>query len=189
MAALIPDFDMIIGFFIDFEHGVFTHTIIGALSFTFIFCSIMWVLGKDLLGKTEIPFSKLFLLASIGMFSHLFLDSFTYFYSVETDATHHMYFWPIWNFPVHINTMFPSATWEIRVLVEVLVSAFLIVIIIGYGWIIKKQNPFRMFFSNSWLETLEVEEEALNIKVHREAHLVLGVNLVIIGFLILNYFL
>lgn len=189
MAALIPDFDMIIGLFIDLEHGVFTHTIIGGLLFTFIFCSVMWLLGNDLLVENKISFSSLFFLVSLGMFSHLFLDSFTYFYSVETDATHHMYFWPIWNFPVHINTMFPSATWEIRVLIEVLVSAFLIVSIIGYGWIIKKQNPFKMFFSKNWLENLEIEEEAFNKKVQRQAHLVLGVNLAIIGFLILNYFL
>ena len=159
MAALIPDFDMIIGLFIPFEHGVFSHTIIGGLIFTLGYALIIWIIGRNFLKEIDINFQILFILAAIGMFSHLLLDAFTFYYSFESDATHHMFFWPFWNFPIHINTLFSGATYELRVLVEVLFSLFLGIIILIYGWMIRKENPFQMFSPKHWSTHIKDSEQ------------------------------
>ncbi|MHA1439196.1 MAG: metal-dependent hydrolase [Promethearchaeota archaeon] len=164
MAALIPDFDMIVGIFIPFEHGVFTHTIIGGMTFTLCYSLIIWLIGYNFLKEIDINFQSLFILALIGMFSHLFLDSFTFYYSYESDATHHMFFWPFWNFPFHINTMFPSATFELRVWIEILFSSFLIIIVIIYGGIIKKENPLLVFIPKHWSKYCNSKEKIKHVQ-------------------------
>ena len=89
-------------------------------------------------------------LAILGVSSHLALDAWTFYETVE-DQVHHMYFWPIWNFPVHINTMFPSAIYDVRVAVEVIYSIFVGAIILFVQWAWKKQNPFKMSVPANWL--------------------------------------
>ena len=187
MAALIPDFDQIINLFIPFEHGIFTHTLIGGFLFTLGYTGIIWIIGRDFFKENSSSFLFLLGLTTIGMLSHLLLDSFTFYYSYESSHTSHMYFWPIWDFPVHINTMFPGATWEIRVLVEVLFSIFLAVVIIIYGWLIKHENPLLMFSPEQWvLYTSDIYQQKGK---KASLYVILILNLIILGLLVLNYFL
>ncbi|MHA1150872.1 MAG: metal-dependent hydrolase [Promethearchaeota archaeon] len=187
MSALIPDFDIVINFFIPFEHGVFSHTFLGGLLFSLIYTSIIWMMGKDCLKELDLSFFIILELAIVGMLSHLLLDSFTYYYSYESSHASHMYFWPLWNFPFHINTMFPEATWEIRVLVEVFFSLFLIIIILVYGWIIKKENPFLLFSPKQWGQYFP---ESSDNQDHRIGiYTILVLNLMILSLLLLNYIL
>ena len=186
MAALIPDFDSIIGLFFPFENGVFSHTIIGGLLFTLIYTSLMWVIGFRFLKAIDINYQQLFLMAVIGMLSHLFLDSFTFYYSDASSATSHMYFWPLWDFPFHINTTFPGATWEIRVLVEVFFSVFLGITILIYGWIIKKENPFEMCSPKKWSSYIEVKGSVKDVSFL--THSLLFFNSLLIILLLINYF-
>jgi len=150
LAALIPDVDSIIGFFIPYEHGVFTHTIVGGLLFTLIISSFVWIISRNFLKNQDITYLYLLFLATLGMFSHLLLDSFTFYDSYASDGTSHMYFWPFSNFPVHFNTIIPGITYEIRVLNEVLVSIALGVAFLFYGWAYKKDNPFLIFSPQHW---------------------------------------
>lgn len=184
IGALIPDIDSFIGIFIPFEHGVFTHTIIGGLLFTSIYAASIWGIGCSFLRENGYSFAVVLGLASLGMVSHLFLDSFTYYVSYQVDGAHHMYFWPIWDFPVHINTIFPGATYQIRVLVEVLVSVALGVIILIYGWIIKKENPFSMFNANNWFSN-EILLQEQDVRIQGISLMIL--NLIILVMLIITY--
>lgn len=185
MAALIPDLDSIINIFIPFEHGVLTHTLIGGTLFTLIYTGIIWIMGSRLFKEKNMRFLSLFGLAMIGMLSHLLLDSFTFFYSYQSDATHHMYLWPISTFPVHINTLFPGITYEIRVWVEVMYSIILAGIILIHGWIYKKENPFLMFNPNNWANSNSDKEKKPIIQIIS----LYTINLILIVFLILNYFI
>ncbi|MGQ4873291.1 MAG: metal-dependent hydrolase [Promethearchaeia archaeon] len=183
MCALIPDFDEVLGIFINFEHGVFSHTIIGGLLFTFIYVSIIWLIGSKFFKSAELKYRYLLYLGIIGMFSHLFLDSFTYYNSYQSDGTHHMYFWPIWNFPFHINTIFPGATFQLRILIEILFSAFLAIIIIFYLGIIKKENPFCIFLTKNWLKHLSEELNKEKLKIISKNLLSFNIILLILIFI------
>ncbi|MHA1272863.1 MAG: DUF4184 family protein [Promethearchaeota archaeon] len=187
MCALIPDFDEVLGIFINFEHGVFSHTIIGGLLFTFIYVSIIWLIGSKFFKSAELKYRYLIYLGIIGMFSHLFLDSFTYYYSYQSDGTHHMYFWPIWNFPFHINTIFPGATFQLRIIIEILFSAFLAIVIIFYFWIYKKENPFCMFLPYNWLNYLSNQIEKKILK--KSATIILIFNISLLSFILLSYYM
>jgi len=61
-----------------------------------------------------------------------------------------MYFWPIWNFSWHINTIFPGTSYSTRVLVEVVYCVLVALLIGGYQWTYRKQNPFHMFDRRNW---------------------------------------
>ncbi|MEX2719164.1 MAG: metal-dependent hydrolase [Candidatus Sigynarchaeum springense] len=153
-AGFLPDMDYILRFFVPaFSHGVWTHTIVFGffLAFLLAFCACaafanQWK-GTRSAGRLLLHFVAL---AIIGVSSHLALDAWTY-YESAADQVHHMFFWPVWNFPVHINTMFPAATYDIRVLVEVAYSIFVGVVILFVQWAWKKQNPFKAFVPSNWL--------------------------------------
>jgi hypothetical protein len=151
-AAIVPDMDFIVGRIIpSIRHGEFSHTILGGLLFELIYTVIVFAILFPMLSKSGISFWKLFQFALIGLGMHLLLDSFT-FYENNPGEKPHMYFWPIWDFPVHINTLFPSVTYEIRVWVEVVYSIIMGLYILVYDWGYKKNNPFLMFNPKKWVE-------------------------------------
>nr|MDO8117590.1 metal-dependent hydrolase [Candidatus Sigynarchaeota archaeon] len=149
--ALVIDIDSTINIFIPFEHGVITHTIAGGFLLVLAFTAISYAVAAPLLRKTATSFKRLLLLGIIGMLSHFLLDSFTY-YETTADAIHHLYFWPLWNFPVHINTIFPFGwmTYDVRVWVEVLYTVSIVVVLLVQLFF-KKQNFFLMFIPSRWM--------------------------------------
>lgn len=150
VAAFILDFDYLVQSLIpSFEHGVITHTILGALLCALLFSVITWYSLQSIMKEIQLSFRHLLLIAFAGVLSHLFLDSFT-FYEGAYDAIHHVYFWPIWDFPVHINTMFPQATYDLRVWLEVGYTVVIVAVWMVYGWLIKKENPFGMLRTSQW---------------------------------------
>ena len=161
-ASLIPDMDFTVSLFFHIEHGVFTHTLVGGALFALVVaciagCIKAWV-NHFKPGTITIRFTMLLGLAMLGMVAHLAVDSFT-FYETAADATHHLYFWPLWDFPVHINTMFPGTTYGARVLVEVAYTAALGAIILFYQWASKKENPFLSFSPWAWHPITMVEKQ------------------------------
>lgn len=146
MAALAPDFDFVLSWVSPFfTHGIWTHTLVGMV----VVSSILALLAYWISVVRNPPYSqgvlKWFYLALIGGLTHLGLDAFTYYYS-EVDRWHHMYFWPISTFPVHINTMVPYATLSLRVWIEVIYS-ICVCVTMGYLWLRRGENPFRMFLA------------------------------------------
>ncbi|MHA1684048.1 MAG: metal-dependent hydrolase [Promethearchaeota archaeon] len=155
LAGLIPDFDFLFAHFMPgFEHGVATHTLIGGSLIALVYACIAWLgcmlFSKDFKMENALTFTKLLGLAMLGMLSHLVLDSFTFYNSYASDGTHHVYFWPFWDFPFHINTMFPAATYEIRVWVEVIYTVAISTYILLHLWLAKKENPFIAFSPWHW---------------------------------------
>ncbi len=150
-SALMIDVDSTINIFIPFEHGVFTHTIAGGFLLILAFTAITYAVAAPLLRKTGTSFARLLLLGVTGMLSHFLLDSFTY-YESAADATHHLFFWPLWNFPVHINTLFPFdwMTYDVRVWVEVLYTVAIAVVLLVQLFF-KKQNFFGIFIPSRWM--------------------------------------
>jgi hypothetical protein len=153
-AGFLPDVDYIIRIFVyEFPHGVWTHTIVFSFILAILLAFCAWVVfripwkGTWSQGRLLLHFVGL---AIIGVSSHLALDAWT-FYESAADQVHHMYFWPVLNFPVHINTMFPAATYDLRVAVEVAYSVFVGVVILFVLWAWKKQNPLKMFLPANWL--------------------------------------
>lgn len=153
-AAFLPDIDYIIGLFVPgFLHGVYTHTILSAVALAAAWALVAWLALRKPWQGAFTP-GKLYLhllgLAVLGALSHLALDAFT-FYESAADQVHHVYFWPVWDFPVHINTMFPGTTYGTRVAVEVIYSVAVGVTILVLQWAWKKQNPFKMLVPSNWL--------------------------------------
>jgi hypothetical protein len=153
-AGFLPDIDYIIRFFVPtFSHGVWTHTIVFGYLLAALLGLVAWLCLKNAWkgawsqGRLLVHFVGL---AIIGVSSHLALDAWT-FYESAADQVHHMFFWPVWNFPVHINTMFPAASYDLRVIVEVAYSVFVGVVILFVQWVWKRQNPFKMFLPVNWL--------------------------------------
>ncbi len=149
-AAYAPDLDSLLNKLSPvFVHGVWTHTLAGVAVMSVLFAAgaaaLLAVLGR----KPHPGIGTLTVLAFLGGATHLFLDAFT-FYESAADASHHLYFWPLWNFPWHINTLFPGASYTVRVLVEVLYSLFAASIILVYQWLCRGQNPFRMLNPRGW---------------------------------------
>lgn len=173
-SALIIDIDYTINLFVPFEHGVVTHTLLGGFLLILAFTAITYPVASSLLQKTGTSFKRLLLLGVLGMLSHLALDSFTWHEGpcsiwlnpatmpgsctcpgttcVSVDDHHHLYFWPFWNFPPHINTMFPFTwmTYEIRVYVEVIYTVAIATILI-VQLLFKKQNFFTVFWPPKWM--------------------------------------
>ncbi len=161
-ASLIPDMDFTVSRFVPIEHGVFTHTLVGGTLFALAVAGIAWAIKVAVNavrpGTISVKFTTLLGLALLGMATHLAVDSFTY-YETVADATHHLFFWPVWNFPVHINTMFPGTTYGTRVLVEVAYTAALGAVILFYLWAYKKENPFASFSPWAWKPTNTLERQ------------------------------
>ena len=120
------------------EHGVFSHTIVGAMLFALFSSLLVYPFVRKFPENSTIPFSRLMALSTVGVFSHLLFDLIPYLpdepVARANEIDHHMYFWPLWDFPVHFNTIFPGYTYTIRVIVEVVymvqLGAFLI-----YDWL------------------------------------------------------
>ncbi|HDP33542.1 MAG TPA: metal-dependent hydrolase [Candidatus Hydrogenedentes bacterium] len=150
VAAYSPDLDSRLRSISPFfSHGVWTHTIAGVVVMSLVLAAITMLALTLFKRPAPLSFRRLFVLAAFGGMTHLLLDAFTFYYS-EADATHHMYFWPVWNFPWHINTMFPEATFRLRVWVEVVYSVSVATIILMYQWLCRGQNPCRMFDPRRW---------------------------------------
>lgn len=153
VAAYSPDFDIPFRRFSPlFAHGIWTHTLVGVALMSLALAVVTRITMKGLEPPLRIPFARLWALAALGGISHLVLDAFT-FYESPADAVHHMYFWPVWNFPWHINTMFPGVSYTVRVWVEVIYCVLVGSFILFYQWGYRKQNPFRIFDPRGWFST------------------------------------
>ncbi|MFX0098882.1 MAG: metal-dependent hydrolase [Candidatus Hodarchaeota archaeon] len=193
--ALVPDVDSIINQFVPFEHGVFTHTLIGGLLFAliaaFITAGVIRLVSPGLFQKDHerhISVSRILLLSILGMFSHLALDMWTYHYG-EADNTHHMYFWPLWNFAFHIDDIFPGPRdlmWDIRVLVEVVYTIVIVAFILFYQWAKKKENPFYMFSPWHWVESDRSRQTWVKALVMILGALVIGLSQLVLGMVLLS---
>ncbi len=149
VAAYSPDFDSYLGKVSPFfAHGIWTHTLVGVTAMSFTLAALAFAAISLFRPVERMGFLKLWGLAMLGGLTHLGLDAFTFYYS-EGDATHHMYLWPVWNFPWHINTMFPGTTFTVRVWVEVVYSVAVALTIL-WQWVWRKQNPFRAFDPRGW---------------------------------------
>ncbi len=193
MVAIIPDIDEFLHIIIPIvplEHAIFTHTIIGAFLFTLTYTVLIWLVGRNFLKELKVNFSLLLLIALVAMASHLFLDIFTYREGVETTNAH-LYFWPFWNFSFHLNGLFPEGIYPniqlIRILIEVIYSAILVIGIIFYGWFYKKENPFFVVFPDHWWSY--IADAQLAERYHKTAYGLLIVNLIILGLMALSLFL
>ncbi|MBN2153383.1 MAG: metal-dependent hydrolase [Candidatus Lokiarchaeota archaeon] len=160
-ASLIPDMDFTVSLFVPIEHGVFTHTLVGGAMLALVVAAVAWAVKAAVNARRPgaIPVGVVTLLglAMLGMATHLAVDSFTY-YESAADATHHLFFWPAWNFPVHINTMFPGTTYGTRVLVEVAYTAAIGAAILFYQWAYRKENPFLSFSPWAWSPATAAEK-------------------------------
>ncbi len=149
-AAYAPDLDSLLSGPVPFfAHGIWTHTLAGVIVMSVILSAVTFGIFTCLRIKSGLRYMRLLGLALLGGSTHLVLDAFTY-YESAADATHHMYFWPFWKFPWHINTLFPTVSYTTRVGVEVLYSVLVAVLILGYQWGYRGQNPFRMFNPRGW---------------------------------------
>lgn len=152
VAAYAPDFDMPLSKLSPFfAHGIWTHTLAGVLAMSVALSALVRVALLLFRPDVSLGYWKLLGLAILGGVTHLLLDAFTFYYS-EGDATHHMYFWPLWNFPWHINTMFPGVSFTVRVWVEVFYSILVAGIIVLYQWAYRGQNPLRIVDPRRWFE-------------------------------------
>jgi len=155
VGAYSPDFDIQLRRLLPFfAHGIWTHTLVGVAAMSFAVAVVARIALIGLKPPSPIRFIRLWGLAFLGGLTHLGLDAFTFYYS-EGDATHHMYFWPLWNFPWHINTVLPGISFTVRVWIEALYSVFVGVFILLYQWAYRKQNPFRMFDPRGWFSSNE----------------------------------
>lgn len=150
LAAYSPDFDLQLGHLSPFfAHGIWTHTLLGVGMMSFVLAMGAAAVIACFKRPAPIHFARLWGLAFLGGLSHLLLDTFT-FYESPADAVHHMYFWPLWNFPWHINTVFPGVSYAVRVWIEVIYTVLVFAFILGYQWGYRKQNPFRIFDPRKW---------------------------------------
>ncbi|MBP7869358.1 MAG: metal-dependent hydrolase [Candidatus Hydrogenedentes bacterium] len=153
-AAYAPDVDSLLSRFSPlFSHGIWTHTLAGVAVMSLIMASCTAAILAAFRITPRPKYGVLVGLALLGGVTHLFLDAFTY-YESEADALHHLYFWPFWKFPWHINTVFPGVSYGVRIGVEVLYSLSVALYILGYQWFYRGQNPLRMFHPrNGFRET------------------------------------
>ena len=193
MAAFSPDFDYIIRYFYpSFQHGVITHTFLGGLLCYTIFFLLSLPFIKKFQKNVYGSIWKLYLLGILAMISHLVLDAFTFYEGVSSDMSH-LYFWPLWDFPVHINTMFPSATYEIRVWIEIIYSIIVGGFILLYGCIIKKKCIFGMLNPVNWNKysdnpnIKELKKESLKMDKFQLSYMIITI-ILITSELYLSYF-
>jgi len=191
MAAILPDIDQFLHLIIPidiFEHAVATHTILGALILTSAYTLIIWTVGRKFFLDQKINLSFLFLMAILGMSSHLFLDIFTYREDIYTTNAH-LYFWPVWNISIHLNyffhqDIFPNI-YTVRILIEVIYSVVIGSYILFYQWYHKKESPFAMLFPKNWLTYLP-EEQAK--ERYRTVYGLFFVNLAILAVMAISLF-
>ncbi|MCC6143806.1 MAG: metal-dependent hydrolase [Candidatus Hydrogenedentes bacterium] len=150
LAAYAPDFDLALRHVSPFfAHGIWTHTILGVTVMACPLALIGFACLRSVRSAQTPSLGRLWGLAVLGGLSHLLLDAFTY-YESPADATHHMYFWPLWSFPWHINTILPAASYGLRVWIEVVYSILVAAAILGYLWAYRRQNPFRALYPRNW---------------------------------------
>ena len=166
IAAWIPDIDYVINKITPMEHGVITHTILGAMALALILSTITWLSFHKFPENLRIGFWRLLFLATIGVLSHLILDIVPYLpddpAARQQELDHHMYFWPLSRFPVHINTLFPDATYTIRVVIEIVYSA-IIGLYLLYDWLIKRKFFMLSLNPSAWNKGIDESYENANI--------------------------
>ena len=141
--------------------------------FILLFALITYGAASLLLQKTKVSFSRLLFLGFVGLTSHFFLDMFTFHEGAcsiwlnpalraegcvcpgpecsAVDDRQHLFFWPLWDFPPHINTILPFTwvTYEVRVWVEVIYTISIGLILL-YLLLIKRENIFGVFNPRCW---------------------------------------
>ena len=152
-AAFSPDFDSFINKFVPMEHGVFSHTVLGALLFALAATLLVYPFVHGFPKGSRIAFGRLFLIAAVGVISHLLLDLVPYLPDDPVERAgeidHHMYFWPLWDFPVHLNTIFSGYTYTMRVIVEVVYMVLLGSVLL-YEWFAKRRLFAKSFYPPFW---------------------------------------
>ncbi len=173
-AAFSLDLDFLINRITPMEHGVYSHTILGAISFAFgisiVTSLIMKGFSDDKIDHKIIPFTQLFKLATIGVLSHLLLDLVPYLPDDPIERAgeidHHMYLWPISKFPFHFNLIFPGYTYQIRVIVEIIYT-LLIGLLLLYLWLFKGQLFVKSMFPFYW-DTIDQSDHFKRKTLRRE---------------------
>ena len=99
LAQSVPDCDFVLGFFLHgadnvVAHRGVTHSILFAIASIFL---LTWLV-KDVIHKTALPYRAVFLLFSVNIFSHLFIDSF--------NAYGVMLLYPFSHYRVTFNVLF-----------------------------------------------------------------------------------
>ena len=128
------------------------------------------------------------LLSILGILSHLALDMWTYHYG-PADDTHHMFFWPLWDFAFHIDDLFPGPRdlmWDIRVLVEVAYTVIIAAYILFYQWAKKKENPFYMFSPWHWAGSDGAKKTWVKVLVMVLGILAIGLSQLVLGMFLLS---
>ena len=184
-SAVIPDFDTLVGFFWPaFAHGVFSHTIVGGVLFAMGFFAVTLLILSSFLRHLNLKWPRVLALTMIGLSSHFILDIFTHT-QTSTPSDAHLYFWPIWNFSFHMNYIWPGVDYSIRVLVEVVYTAILVILIVFYDWLTKNHNPFYMLVPRFWWQhakdPLPIEQ------MPKTPYLYLGIFFGVEAFMIANY--
>lgn len=174
IAGIFPDVDTIIHFaFPNFVHGVFTHTILGGLLFSLILVGITTLIMYPALKSLKISVKKLIYLAILGLFVHLFLDIFTYAHPIEDDL-HHLYFWPLSDYSVHMNIIWPSVTYALRVWVEVIYTSVIAGIILIYFGRIKKEDLSLILFPKTDFLAISNDE---NNRIKKRFYIFVGISI------------
>jgi membrane-bound metal-dependent hydrolase YbcI (DUF457 family) len=181
IAGIIPDVDLVIGLVVpNFPHGVFSHTILGGMAFEMIYVLITVAILYPLIKNLNISIKKLVLLAMLGLCVHLFLDIFTYA-QPGIDDTHHLYFWPFSDYSVHMNIIWTSVTYTLRVWVEVIYTTIVACIVLFYGWCIKKEDPFLILIPKKDFDKMP---EAERNRIKKRFYIFVGILIVMVVFLL-----
>lgn len=172
IAGIFPDVDTLIHFaFPNFVHGVFTHTILGGLLFAMILVGITTIIMYPVLKTLKMSVNKLIYLAVLGLFVHLFLDIFTYAPPIEDDL-HHLYFWPLSDYSVHMNIIWPSVTYAVRVWVEIIYTGVIAGIILIYFWHVKKEDLSLIILPKTDFSLISNNE---NYRIRRRFYVFIGI--------------
>jgi hypothetical protein len=155
IASMVPDIDLAIGI----PHATITHTLVMACLLAIGYATLVFAIGFKFFRKAHISLVQLIALALLAVLGHLGLDIFTYLGKDCATTQAHLYFWPAWNQSFHLDCLIAPVSWVylMRVLVEwAFYSPFLLVLLV-YRGIKYKENPFAMFFPDSWLKRANME--------------------------------